>query len=126
MRDPGLPTLLGRYVYADAYYAACRSFVPAQPRATGDRAEGLPARPTLVSFGEDACGHVYVVSIAGSVDRVQDGALGPCVLRPAPARSPSRRPAAGRPRPPDRTSPRVRIELARKGRVGLRATPRSR
>ena len=126
VRDPGLPSLLGRYVYADAYTAVVRSFVPARPRATGDRDEGLPARPTLVSFGEDACGHVYVVSIAGSVDRLQDGAVGACVLRPAPAGIPTA-PPAPTPAPvvlPDRTSPRVRIALARKGRVGLRATPR--
>jgi hypothetical protein len=125
VRDPGLPTLLGRYVYADAYAGVIRSFVPARPRATGDRDEGLPARNTLVSFGEDACGHVYVVSIEGSVDRLQDGALGPCVLRPAPASiatPPAAPPAA--PRVPDRTSPRVRIAVVRKGRVGLRATPR--
>ena len=125
VRDPGLPTLLGRYVYADAYVGVVRSFVPARPRATGDRDEGLPARATLVSFGEDACGHVYVVSIEGSVDRLQDGALGACVLRPAPASIST--PPAAPPAPPvvpDRTSPRVRIEIARKGRVGPRATPR--
>jgi hypothetical protein len=127
VRDPGLPTLLGRYVYADAYTGIIRSFAPAVPRATGDRDEGLPTRPITVSFGEDACGHVYVVSIdTGSVDRLQDGAVGPCVLRPAPTAIPSPPPAPGPAVPafPDRTSPRVRIELARKGRVGLRATPR--
>jgi hypothetical protein len=129
VRDPGLPTLLGRYVYADAYTGIVRSFVPAKPRATGDRDEGLPARPTLVSFGEDACGHVYVASITssgGSVDRLQDGAAGPCILRPAPATIPTAPPAAPPVAAPvpDRTSPRVRIALARKGRVGLRATPR--
>ena len=100
---PACPSLLGRYVYADAYAAVVRSFVPATPRATGDRDEGLPARPTLVSFGEDACGHVYVVSIAGSVDRIQDGAVGACVLRPAPAAIPTARPPrarAGRPARP--------------------------
>jgi hypothetical protein len=126
VRDPGLPTLLGRYVYADAYAGIVRSFVPATPRATGDRDEGLPARNTLVSFGEDACGHVYVVSIdAGSVDRLQDGAIGPCVLRPIPApiAAPLVAPPAA-PGFPDRTSPRVRIQLLRKGRLGLRATPR--
>ena len=39
----------------------------------------------LGSFGEDACGHVYVVSIDGGVvQRIQDGAPGACVLKPAP------------------------------------------
>ncbi|MEO8687069.1 MAG: PQQ-dependent sugar dehydrogenase [Solirubrobacteraceae bacterium] len=127
VRDPGLPTLFGRYVYADAYTALVHSFVPATPRATGDRDEGLPGRRTLASFGEDACGHVYVVSIdGGSVDRIQDGAVGACVLRPGPAAIPNPPPPAppAAPAVPDRTSPRVRIGLARKGRVGLRATPR--
>ena len=126
VRDPGLPTLAGRYVWADAYTGDVRSFVPAVPRATDDRSAGLPRRTPLVAFGQDACAHVYVVAISGSVDRIQDGAIGPCVLRPDPAVLPGPPPPAppAPPPPPDRTSPRVRIDLARKGRVGLRATPR--
>ena len=87
-----------------------RSSPPPRARSTTGP-EGLPARQTLVSFGEDACGHVYVVSIAGSVDRVQDGALGACVLRPGAAPlSPPRRPRAPASRRlPDRIRPRVRI-----------------
>jgi hypothetical protein len=70
-----------------------------------------------------------VISLNGTVERVQDGAPGPCMLRPAPAPLPAiggppRSP--GVPGPRDRTSPRVRIALVRKGRVGLRATPRIR
>ena len=34
VRDPGLPTLRGRYVYADYFDGDIRSFAPAQPRAT--------------------------------------------------------------------------------------------
>ena len=102
-----------------------RSFVPAAPRATGDRAEGLPARPTLVSFGEDACGHVYVVSVAGSVDRSRTGrsARASCAPRRAASRRPRRRGPAG-PALPDRTSPRCGSGSRARGRVGLRATPR--
>ncbi len=123
VRDPGLPGLFGRYVYADAYAAVVRSFVPARPRATGDRDEGLPARPTLVSFGEDACGHVYVVSIAGSVDRLQDGALGACVLRPAPGRDPHRpaRPGAQAGRP---ARPHLAARADRAGAQGPRRPAR--
>src|SRR3954451_14320876 len=72
VHDPALPTLVGRYLYADTYAGDVRSFVPARPRATGDRSSGLPSRSPLVAFGQDYCGHLYVVSIAGSVDRVQD------------------------------------------------------
>ena len=85
VRDPGLPTLLGRYVYADFFDGDVRSFVARPRRARPGRA-GAPRAPHLISFGEDACGHVYVVSLVGSVDRIQDGAPGTCVLRPAPSR----------------------------------------
>jgi hypothetical protein len=123
VRDPGLPSLVGRYLYADYYDGVIRSLTLALPRASDDRPAGLPTVSNLAGFGEDACGHVHIVSNNGSVDRVQDGALGPCTLKPGPpAIAPPAAPAA--PKPPDRTSPRVRITLARKGRVGLRATPR--
>jgi len=127
VRDPGLPSLFGRYVYADTYQGVVKSFVPSRPVATDEGPAGLPQRDLLVSFAEDACGHLYVISLNGTLDRVQDGAPGPCVLRPDPLPLPG---IGGPPRGPsipavrDRTSPRVRIALARKGRVGLRATPR--
>ena len=63
VRDPGLPKLLGRYVYADTYAGDVRSLVVGRP-ATDDRTAGLPTRSNLVSFGEDACGHLYVVTIS--------------------------------------------------------------
>ena len=43
VRDPGLPTLRGRYVYADIYDGVVRSFASRRPRATDDRAAGLDA-----------------------------------------------------------------------------------
>ncbi len=126
VRDSGLPTLEGRYVYADTYAGVVRSLRLAQPRAVDDRLAGLPARDLIVSFGEDACGYLYVVSLEGSVERVQDGARGPCRIQPPgpalPSRTPARPPVA--PRPPDRAAPRVSIRVARKGRVGRRAQPR--
>ena len=124
VRDPGLPTLLGRYLYADTYVGQVRSLVLARPRATDDRGEAGLQRGSLVSFAEDACGRLYVVSLNGTVDRIQDGAPGPCRLKLPPA--PPGPPGPPRPTVPDRTSPRVRIEVARKGRVGRRATPRIR
>jgi hypothetical protein len=127
VRDPGLPSLVGRYVYADTYEGIVRSFVPARPNPADHAQAALPRRAMLVSFAEDACGRLYVISLNGSVERVQEGSPGPCLLRPDPAPlpvigGPPRGPAV--PKLPDRTSPRVRIALARKGRVGLRATPR--
>jgi glucose/arabinose dehydrogenase len=83
VRDPGLPTLVGRYVYGDTYSGDIRSLVVGRP-ATDDRTVGLPTRTNLVSFGEDACGHLYVVTISGAVERVQDGAQGDCVPKPSP------------------------------------------
>jgi glucose/arabinose dehydrogenase len=123
VRDPGLPSLVGRYLYADYFDGVIRSLRLALPRASDDRAAGLPTVANLVAFGEDACGHVYVVSTAGAVARVQDGAVGLCVLKPDVPGFPSG-PVPGTPARPDRSAPRVRIGLVRKGRVGLRATPR--
>jgi glucose/arabinose dehydrogenase len=127
VRDAGLPTLRGRYVYADAYDGQVRSFSPASPRTTDAAVTSLAVRNTLVSFGEDACGHVYVVSIdRGSVERIQDGAPGACVLKPVPPALPrlgGTGGGGGGPAGSDRTAPRVRIQLARKGRVGRRARP---
>jgi glucose/arabinose dehydrogenase len=128
VRDSGLPTLVGRYVYADTYDGVVHS-IALTPGATDDRAAGLPQRDLIVSFGEDACGHLYVVSLNGEVDRVQDGASGPCVFKAAPPPLPPLSPGgpgtggAG-PAAPDRTSPRITLRVARKGRVGRRATPR--
>jgi Glucose / Sorbosone dehydrogenase len=79
VRDPGLPTLIGRYLYGDAALSSLRSV--ALPDI-GDRAEPLPIT-ALSSFGEDACGRIYAASLSGPVYRVQDGAPTPCNY-PAP------------------------------------------
>jgi hypothetical protein len=121
VRDPGLPSLAGRYVYADYYDGVTHSLRLALPRATEERLAGLPTVHNLVAFGEDACGHLHIVSSDGTVDRVRDGAIGPCVLRPTPANT---APPPAQPLVFDRSPPRVRIGIARRGRVGLRATPR--
>jgi hypothetical protein len=114
VRDPGLPTLAGRYLYADYFNGIIRSLKLGLPRASDDRSAGLPTVPNLVNFGEDACGHVYVVSVTGGISRLQDGAISACAPPPQVATAPI---------PLDRTAPRVRIRVARKGRVGRRARP---
>jgi glucose/arabinose dehydrogenase len=81
VRDPGLPSLLGRYVYADYCDGVIRSIVAST--GAGDAATGLDVADfTLASFGEDACGRVYVVQLSGEVSRLVDGTASPCV--PAP------------------------------------------
>jgi glucose/arabinose dehydrogenase len=114
VRDPGLPTLVGRYVYADYFTGVVRSLYLATPRAVDDRPAGLPTRTNLSSFGEDACGHIYVVSLNGSVDRVQDGAVGACVFKPTP---PSLIPAPAPPLVADTTPPRLQASAAKRQRT---------
>ena len=96
VRDPGLSTLFGRYLYGDLCV----------PRSGPRTTNGLPGTatgmsvPSLVSFGQDACGRIYTVSLSGPVSRIRDGAGTPCDL-PEPDRSPPPRPPhpAARPRP---------------------------
>src|SRR4051812_16183414 len=84
VRDPGLPTLAGRYLFVDFYASDIRSMTLDLPRARDERSAGLPPRSSIAAFAEDACGHVYLVSLNGTVERVQDGAAGACVLRAQP------------------------------------------
>jgi glucose/arabinose dehydrogenase len=80
VRDPALPDLLGRYVYADTYLGNIRAATLAPGGATGDAATGLHVG-TLASFGEDACGRVYAVSLEGPVYRLAQS--GACAEAPA-------------------------------------------
>ncbi len=74
VRDPSLPTLFGRYLYGDFCAGALRSFSadPTGGEATDDRELGVTV-PQLSSFGEDAFGHVYAVSLEGPVYRLVTG-----------------------------------------------------
>jgi hypothetical protein len=71
VRDPTLPSLLGRYVYSDLCVGRLRSALLGAGGASDD-GELDPAvelaNPT--SFGEDAGGCVYVASRAGPVYRI--------------------------------------------------------
>jgi hypothetical protein len=87
VRDPGLPSLAGRYLYGDFCEAALRSVDLANPAS--DAAVGLSVN-SLSSFGEDACGRILVVSLAGPVYRLVDGAPSACVSSaPGPAAPPA-------------------------------------
>jgi hypothetical protein len=69
VRDPGLPSLAGSYLYGDFCKGQIRSFRIAGGKATGDRSRGLDV-PSLSSFGEDARGRVYATSLNGPVYRL--------------------------------------------------------
>jgi len=115
VRDPGLPTLNGRYLYGDVCKSQLRSVALAPGSASGDRAEPTLPAQTPTSFGEDACGRLYVAMIPGyahapgSVYRIEDGAATPCT------------PASGTPGAPggpggpgasaDTTRPRLRVTV---------------
>jgi hypothetical protein len=68
VRDRSLGRLYGRYVYGDLCRSRLRSV-----RMRGSRARGDSALPVSVanlsSFGEDARGRVYAVSLDGPVYR---------------------------------------------------------
>jgi glucose/arabinose dehydrogenase len=74
VRDAGVPALLGRYVYGDLCKGQLRSVKLSPGQADGDAAiPGLKKIDQLASFGEDATGRVYVVSLSGPVYRLAAG-----------------------------------------------------
>ena len=84
VRDPALPQLAGRYLYADFCGGRIRSLAPPPLNAAGlpptgkvsdDRDEGLYLR-SPVSFGEGLDGRIYVASQAGTVYRLQAAGAG--------------------------------------------------
>ncbi|MDX6661545.1 MAG: hypothetical protein QOJ55_2367, partial [Solirubrobacteraceae bacterium] len=71
VRDRGVAALSGRYVYADLCRGELRSAKLAPGSATGDAAiPGVAKVDQPSSFGEDARGRVYVVSLSGPVSRL--------------------------------------------------------
>jgi len=69
VRDPRLPGLRGRYVYADLCEGQLRSLVPHLKRASDDHKLGLQVSSPS-SFGEDQRHRLYVTSLEGSVYRL--------------------------------------------------------
>lgn len=82
-RGSNLSELYGRYLYGDRCTGDIRSFSPASP-ATTDRFEGLHIG-ALDSFGQDACGRLYVVSGYGPVYRLVGPGGGSCAATAPPA-----------------------------------------
>ena len=73
VRDRSLPALAGRYVYGDFCKGELRSAKLSAGSASGDRSLGLKKVGELSSFGEDAAGRVYVISLSGPVYRLASG-----------------------------------------------------
>jgi Glucose / Sorbosone dehydrogenase len=105
VRDPGLPTLNGRYLYGDN----CNARLWSAALGSGGGTVTSLEVSGLSSFGEDSCGHIYVASRGSdAVYRVQDGAPSACSVAAAP----------------DVTAPNVRVRFRgvkrRRLRVSLR------
>jgi hypothetical protein len=97
VRDAGLPTFNGRYLYGDNCNANLWS---AALGSGGGTQTGLQVSG-LSSFGEDACGRLYVTSLgSNAVYRIQDGAPTPCSFTATP-------------QPADTTAPALRVKLLR-------------
>jgi hypothetical protein len=64
--------MVGRYVYADYCAGWIRSFRYSAGAATDprDHSGDLGTVSQIVSFGEDAAGELYVVSLSGSIYRL--------------------------------------------------------
>ena len=70
-RDRRIPSLRGRYLYADFCGGQVRSLKPNTRGARGDRATGLPRRAGISSFGEDARGRIWFANLyTGTVYRI--------------------------------------------------------
>ena len=70
VRDPALPSLVGRHLYGDFCDSSLRSFRLEGSRAVDRRALELDVL-LLSSFGLDAAGRVYATSLAGPVYRLE-------------------------------------------------------
>ncbi len=91
VRDPGLPALAGRYLYANLSNGLIQAVRFGGGTAFDDRSTGLRA-PGLTSFGEDGCGRVYATTLYGDLYRLSQGegacaAVGVTVSPPARQRA---------------------------------------
>ena len=68
-RGERIPDLAGAYVFGDYCRGVLEAFVPRGGRATQARALG-PRVDALASFGQDARGELYVLSLAGTVFQI--------------------------------------------------------
>jgi glucose/arabinose dehydrogenase len=72
VRDPGLPALAGRYLYANLSSGLIQAVRLGGGTAFDDRSTGV-AVPGVTSFGEDGCGRVYATTLYGDLYRLSQG-----------------------------------------------------
>jgi glucose/arabinose dehydrogenase len=73
-RGTAIPELTGAYLFGDYCVSEIRGLRVAAPGDLDERGFGIGVEAgTLVSFGEDAAGELYVLSAAGGIDRIVPG-----------------------------------------------------
>jgi glucose/arabinose dehydrogenase len=106
VRDPGLPTLAGRYLFGDHFVDELQWHAlgsGGEPAGTGLFVD------QLTSFGEDACGRIYTSALSGTVSRLQDGAPSACSFPPEPPGGPGSGGGPAAAAVPDRLAPVLRL-----------------
>jgi glucose/arabinose dehydrogenase len=85
IRDSALPGLRGRYIYADNLTSLGEQIYTAVlgPAGASGNAPLGPTASFLASFGQDACGHIYIATLGGTVSRLQPTS-GPFPCKVAP------------------------------------------
>ena len=68
-RDRGVPGLYGRYVYGDYCDTHLRVATLRAGRRAQSRTLAVPPISGVASFGQDASGRLYVISVNGPVYR---------------------------------------------------------
>ena len=118
-RDPSLGNTVGRYLYADFCLGQIRSITPGAPGGL-DRSEGVSVQQP-VSFGEDACGRLYVAEADSEVLRLTGSGNPACRVLTVSKRGQGVVTGPGIKCPPDCTEVFPLVE-----RVALKASPRKR
>ena len=113
VRDPGLPSLLGRYLFGDLAKQEAFSAAVASPQARTE--PGVSTAGGLRSFGEDGCGRIYVAT-ASQVRRVTETASTTCVTPfPGSPGGGQQPPPGGGPAPgADTTKPVVSVKRGKR------------
>ena len=89
VRDPGVPSLAGRYLYGDICLPELRTIT--LPTARDDRVESALRVAQVTDVAEDGCSRVLVSSLTGGVFRLVEGAPSAC---DAPSTAPPASPPA--------------------------------
>jgi glucose/arabinose dehydrogenase len=115
VRDETIPTLLGRYLYADSSSAfpEIRSAVLFPGGSSGDSSTGLAGG--TASFGEDMCGHIYVAHFNGQVSRIQPSTATPACQPQATLPTPGAGGDGG-----DTRGPALSVDLSKAKRAAAR------